>query len=254
MMTDDEIEAVLNSHCLLHGFRKLPRGHYRADTKLLYPDGAAISVFVERGDLASAGGCVISDFGNTLAKLAEYQVDARAASRFQTIKDSVGSLGVRVQNDRLVLELSGKDQIADGIITLSQACLRAACLIFTRRASQQRPFTDEVKSVVESTQLPFEEKYRFDLPQLRPITVDYRVTNPSRTSSILTLGTSHAQANEVFRKWYDLQRSGVEDRMVTIFDDRRELERQEDLIRLEDISKVVSLSNQNNLAMLLKAA
>ena len=254
MIADNEIEAAIHSHCLSMGFKRLPRGHYRVDTKLLYPDGGSIGVFVERGDLTRQDGCALSDFGGTFAKLAEYQVDPTVASRLQTIEDTVGSLGVRVLNDRLVLELDSIEQIADGIITLSQACLRAACMIFIRRATQQRSFSDEFKSAVASSHLPFEERHRFQIPNFRPITVDYRVRGPFRSSSILTLGTTHTQANEVLRKWYDLKRFGIGDRFVTIYDDSRDVERPEDLERLEDISNVVSLSSRNNLELLLRAA
>jgi len=254
MVTDDEIETVLKTHCLSLGYKRLPRGHFRVNTKLLYPDGASIGVFVDRGDPTKPNGVTLSDFGGTFAKLLEYQVDPMFPTRLQTIQETVSAIGVRVTGDRLVFEVNEAVKIPDGVISLSQACLRASCLIFTRRTSPQRSFADEIRAVVKATNLPFEEKYPFNVPNFRPITVDYRVKGPNRHSSILTLGTSHAQANEVLRKWFDLKRSNVGDRLVTVFDERRDLEQKEDLIRLGDISDVISLSNHAGLEMLLKAA
>jgi len=255
VITDAEIVEVLQGHCIVFGHRLLPRGHFRVDTKLLYPDGASISVFVERGNLLRNEGCALSDFGKTFAKLSELQVNPRhPRTRFQAIEETVGDVGARVLDDRIVIKFSELSEFSDCIINLGQACIRASCMIFNRRSAQQRSVAEEVQSIVESTGLPFELKHRFKGPFQNDVIVDYRVSNPLRRSSILTLGGSHVQANEVFRKWSDLKYSNVEDRLVTIFDERRGVERKEDLIRLEKVSEVLSIDNRRGIGMRLNAA
>jgi Domain of unknown function DUF1828 len=254
-MTDCAIIHALHKHCLVFGHRTLSNGHIRIDTKLLYPDGASIAIFVESGDLLRNERRVISDFGMTFAKLAEFQVNPRQTkARFQAIEETVGDFGVRIVRDQLTFELTDVSLLGDCIINFSQACLRASCMIFNRRIAQQTSLAEDVREVVKSTGLPFEPKYRFKGPFQKDVEVDYRVSGPSKHSSILTLGGGHVQANEVFRKWSDLKWSNVDDRLITIYDERREVQRKEDLERLERVSEVLSLVNRKGIEMRLKAA
>ena len=114
MVTDEEIQAVLTTHCLSLGYKKLPKGHFRVNTKLFYPDGASIGVFVERGNLIRPDGVSLSDFGGTFAKLLEHQVDPTIPARLRTIEETVSALGVHVKDDRLVLELGKAAEIPEG--------------------------------------------------------------------------------------------------------------------------------------------
>jgi hypothetical protein len=255
MITDTEIIEALREHCLVYSHRQLPRGHIRFDTKLLYPDGASIGVFVECADLLKHERRIMSDFGMSFAKLAEFQVNPRhPKSRFQAIEESVRDLGVRVSGDRLVLELTQASALREDIIKLGQACLRVSYIIYSRRSTQRVSLSEEIRVVIENTGLDYVPKHRFKGPFERDVEVDYRVTGPTRHTSILALGGSHTQANEVFRKWSDLDYSKVEDQFVTIFDERKEVERKEDLVRLERVSEVLSLTNRKGIEMVLKAA
>jgi hypothetical protein len=255
VITDEQIMDALRAHCLVFSVHKLANGNIRIDTKLLYPDGASIAAFIEHGDLLKNERRIISDFGMTFAKLAEFQVNPKQPkTRFQTIAEMVGDFGVRVVDDRLTLELTDASLLGDFLINFSQACLRASCMIFNRRAIQQNSLAEEVRTVVQGTGFPFEERYRFKGPFQKEVEVDYRVANPKKPSSILILGGSHVQANEVFRKWSDLKYVHVEDRLITIYDERRDIERKEDLVRLEKVSEVWSLVNRKGLAMRLRDA
>jgi hypothetical protein len=254
-MTDDTIIEALRAHCLVYGHRTVPKGHLRIDTKLLYPDGASIAVFVEKGDLLQSSRRVMTDFGMTFAKLSEFQVNPRQPkTRFQAIEDTVGDFGIRIVGDRLVLELTETSALGDCLINFSQACLRASCMVFNRRVTQQVSLADEVREVVSGTGLPFEPKYKFRGPFQKDVEVDYRVEGPAKPSSILAMGGSHVQALEVFRKWVDLRILNVNDRMITIYDERRQVERREDLQRLERVSEVLSLTNRKGIEMRLRAA
>src|SRR4051812_41969821 len=63
MIADADIVDAIREHCLVYSTRTLPRGHIRVDTKLLYPDGSAICLFVERGLMSRESGLGLSDFG-----------------------------------------------------------------------------------------------------------------------------------------------------------------------------------------------
>ena len=256
MFSDADVIDAIKEHCLvLSSPRMLPRGHIALHTKLLYPDGGSIAVYIERGHLIRPAGLALSDFGNSLAKLAEYQVNPWVPkSRIRAIEESVGDLGVKLLDDRLVLEIAALNRLGDGVITLAQACVRTSCMVFNRRATQRRTLAEEVKGIVDSLKLPVIPKFRYTGPASAPVVVDYRVTNPSKSSAVLTLTGGHVQAIEVFRKWSDLEHLKVEDRFVTIFDERREFERKEDLDRLQRISEVVSVNNRLGVEMLLRKA
>jgi Domain of unknown function DUF1828 len=254
MIAKAEFKSILDEHCLVRQTRVLPRGHIRADTHLVYPDGAAISVFVERDNFDNLLGFVISDLGNTFAKLDEYGVNPFQTIRLRAIKETVGDLNVRIIKDRLVLDFMEIKDLKLGVIDLAQACLRASCMIFNKRKSQPRLIQDRVHKIIENTQLPFDKDFEFSGPYDAPVKVDYRVKNPSRPSSLLIMKGTHAQANEVFRRWQDLHKASVSDRFLTVFDDRSELERPEDLRRLNDVSDVVSVSNDDLIGRLLTAA
>jgi hypothetical protein len=64
---------------------------------------------------------------------------------------------------------------------------------------------------------------------------------------------AHVQANEIFRRWYDLDIPSRKEQRVTVFDDRYDVYRDEDLRRLRDKSEVVGMSDRTTLLDLLAA-
>jgi hypothetical protein len=257
MITIEEIRSKVNGHCLVtsNDIAVLPRGHVRIGTKLLYPDGSGIDLFVEMGDRQRAHDYTVSDFGRTFSKLAEYQMNVRSPlTRQKIIADMAKPFKVEVVGDRLTVILVSPDDLSDGLIRLGQACISVSGLIFTRHAARQTSLTEEVKSVIENAELDFEIKYPHVGPYDKPIQVDYRVTGPSRTSSILTIGPHHSQAADAFNKWSDLQFADIGDKFLTIYDDRMGYRRTDDLARLERLSEVISIRNPQMIEHSLKAA
>jgi hypothetical protein len=254
MIAEADFMVVLKMHCLIRGTKVLPRGHIRADTRLVYPDGAAISVFVEQGNPERQTGYNLSDLGRTFAKLDEFGINPFRTGRFRSIEDTVGDLGVRVVNDRFVLEFMEPKDLEKCIIDLAQACLRASCMVFNRRSSQRSQIDERVHEIVEKSGLDFESDYKFRGPYRSDVKVDYRVTGPSTKSSLLIMKGSHAQANEVLRRWFDLRTADVSDRFLTILDDQGAVEKQDDLDRLSAISSVISVSHPVMIHHFLRAA
>lgn len=248
----DKIAEVIKNHCLTDGVDILPRGHLRAATKLKYLDGASIDVFLEKEqhlfDVA-----MFSDMGQTFAKLAEFGI--RPKDREEMIREAISSLpGLRVVKDRLTVMADSVEQAKTAVIDLAQACVRISCLAFTRRSSHKRLFAERVKKFLETTKLNFEEGYLYRGPFQRDIKVDYRFGKINRPAAVLQLSGSHAQANEVFRKWYDLHEAKVNDNLITVYDDSNELEHIEDLERVERFSNLVAVSKPDHLLEILQAA
>src|SRR5690606_6220982 len=88
----------------------------------------------------------------------------------------------------------------------------------------------------------------------RPIKVDFVVHN-KRDSMILTLSPGHSShqahtaANEVFRRWYQL--SNRNEQRVTVFDDRVDAYRPEDIELLREHSDLVGISDTRTMYELL---
>jgi hypothetical protein len=259
-MLIDIIHQALGDHCIVSDLSVVPRGHVRIGTKLLYPDGDGIDLFVERGSFDDQTGARLSDFGQTMAKLAEFQVRMwQARSRMQMLEEAVADLGVRIEADALTMAVSGVEGIADAVLRLGQACIRASCMIFTKRASQQESFYEEVKSVVTNTGFPVKENYKFHGPYGVLVPVNFRVDSPETSSAVLTMfaantASSHVQANEIYRKWSDLKDAGIRDKFLTVFEGRRNIEKQEDLRRIEKLSAVLPVTNPGAIQQYLRRA
>ena len=79
---------------------------------------------------------------------------------------------------------------------------------------------------------------------------------PRKRSAIQTLTSgnssqAHINANEIFKRWCDL--SERTENRITVFDDRSDVYRDEDLNRLADFSDVVALSDRQTMIDLLAA-
>ena len=61
------------------------------------------------------------------------------------------------------------------------------------------------------------------------------------------------QANEIFRRWFDLDIPERQEQRVTVFDDTVDVYREDDIQRLKNLSEVVALSDRQSLVDLLAA-
>jgi len=78
--------------------------------------------------------------------------------------------------------------------------------------------------------------------------VDYLVHGARAKSAVLTWssgspGGAHTRANEVLARWVDLRESG--ENRVTVYDDERDIFRNEDITRLEEFSDVIPASDRD---------
>jgi len=258
MITLEEIRSHLEEYTLVRDIDRVPRGHIRLETGFLYPDGASVDVFLlERSDLAKR--LVLTDLGQTSSWLLGVQVRPwLSRKRREFLDDAIRLYGVRQEGGSLELPLDALEKLADGVARLGQACVRVADLTYTRRSSLQTVFNEEVEEVIADGELQYQPDV--DLPGKygKTVRVDYIVTGKRSHSGILTWASAnpsaaHTQANEILRRWFDLDFPGSLEQRVTIFDDRVTAYREDDIKRLEDLSYLYPFSNRQAIVDLLAA-
>lgn len=252
-----DIQQRVTGHELVRGTDQVPRGHIRLETAFLYPDGGSVDVFVVDGP----GGvpAKLSDLGQTISWLLDVQVRPWLSKKRQRfVEDTLRIYGVEQTEGALELPLERVEDLIPGVVRLGQACVRVADLIYTRRSSLQLAFDEEVEEVLADSELTYEPNKDLRGRAGRVVRVDFLVQGARTKSAILGLSSghpskAHSVANEIFRRWYDLDIPERSEQKVTIFDDRVDVYRPEDLERLEELSRVVALSERTTIRDLLAA-
>lgn len=263
MLAVDEIRQQLGRRCpVVREVDSLPKGVVRIETGLQYPDGSHIDVFVADNapllaPIASSK-VRLTDLGHTTGWLLDMNVRPWLSRKRQAfVSDVLRQHGAAQEGGELVLDCE-VDQLPTGVLRLAQVCLRVADLMFTRRSSLQTAFTEDVEEVLADAEVSFDKDVELT-GRKGPVRVDYFVRGPRVSSALLALSAMNAQsahnaANEIFRRWYDLQSMpGNDFQNVTLYDDRQTVYRDEDLHRLEDFSIVLPFSEKQALVDLLVA-
>lgn len=263
MLTLEEAKHQLADRVLVRSVDQVRRGHIRVETGLQYPDGSSIDVFLTHPmPLAPGAQMRLSDLGQTTGWLLDMQIRPwMSKKRTAFIEDVLESLSVKQVGGELVLDLKPSESLLGGVLKLGQACIRVADLMFTRRASLQNAFNEDLEEVLADGELQYQPNAELIGRQQRSVRVDYLVQGRARPSAVLSLSATNAQSahnlsNEIFRRWYDLDTpDGLHVQHVTVFDDRqRSVFRDEDLHRLGELSIVAPFSEKTALIELLQAA
>lgn len=180
--------------------------------------------------------------------------------RRSLVQDVLELHHVHQDGGELVCAVAGVDELGPRIIELGQACLRVSDLIFTKRMTITSSVVEQIESALDDAELSYRQNVDLHGRFGKPVRLDFLVEQPARPAAgILTLtsttrSTAHATANEVFTKWYDVKESSDLGRRLTVFDDRQDLYRMDDLERLEDVCELVALSDTRRLVSLLEHA
>ena len=260
MIDLSQVTTHVHGQALIREVTLLPRGHIRLETAFKYPDGTSLEVFVRKPDLANE--LHLTDLGQTHSWLLDVQVRPWLSKKRQAfLDDALKTCGVEQEGGELKLSLKGLEQLTEGTIRLAQACLRVADLSYTRRSSLQTSFVEEVEEIVDDLDLQYEPNVEIDGKYGKPVRVDLRVSARAVSligSQSLVLGWSsgnasqaHTVQNEIFRKWVDLDKRT--ENKVTVFDDRFNVYRDEDLKRIRDVSQLVAVSDRAMLEAVLTA-
>jgi hypothetical protein len=258
MIDAADIAKRTTGHSLIRGVDQLPKGHVRLETGFLYPDGSSVDVFVvEESPLLHT--LKISDLGQTTSWLLDIQVRAWLSKKRQRfVEDALRIYDVKQAGGALERPLPSLDSLLDGVMKLGQACVRVADLIYTRRSSLQSSVAEDLEEFLADAELDFEANKELEGRHGAKVRVDFLVRGPRLSSALLALASgnssqAHVTANEIFRRWYDLDVPGRTEQRVTVFDDRFDVYREEDLRRLRDLSDVVALSDRVTMKDLLAA-
>ena len=250
MIKIDEIRELTAGHALVREIDVVPKGHVRLETAFLYPDGSSIDVFV-RNDAPLR----LSDLGQTTTWLLDMQLRPWLSKKRQRfVAEALRLHGVEQAGGALELRLASPNSLVAGIVSLGQAAVRVADLTYTRRSALLTLVTEELEEFLSDENFEFEANATLPGRANTSVKVDFLVTGPGRKSAIQTLASgsgsqAHIAANEIFKRWYDL-RDRPENR-ITVFDDRTDVYRDEDLDRLRDFSDVVAISDKQTLSDLL---
>ncbi len=174
------------------------------------------------------------------------------------LEDAIRLYGVTQNDGALELRLTDPGALVDGIVRLAQACVRVADLSYTRRQFLQSAFVEEIEEILSDTEVTYEPNVELVGRFAKPVWVDFLVTGTHLHSSVLTLSTAHpaqahVQANEIFRRWFDLDVPERPEQRVTIFDDRHAVYRAEDLERLAGMSALIAFSDRQTIHDVLAA-
>lgn len=251
-----QLQRIVEGHSLIRTVDQVPKGHLRMETAFLYPDGSSIDVFVV-DELATSGTLKLSDLGQTTSWLLDLQVRPWLSKKRQRfVDDALRIYGIRQSGGALEWPMQSLDHVVDGVVRLGQACVRVADLTYTRRSSLQTAVGEDLEELLADSEFEFESNKDISGRHGSMVRVDFLVHGPRVDSALLALSSgnaaqAHAASNEIFRRWYDLD--GRTEQKVTVFDDRVDIYRDDDLARLRDLSDVVALSDKTAIRDLLAA-
>ncbi|MCK6520206.1 DUF1828 domain-containing protein [Myxococcota bacterium] len=257
MINSEQLRDRLAQHPLVRSIDTLRTGPLRIETAFLYPDGASIDLFLcEEPSLFPAP--ALSDLGQTMSWLLDVQVKPWLSRKRQALLDDALRLyGVEQRGGELVKPLTSADDVLPGLVLLGQACVRTADLQYTKRSVLVTSFSEQVEESLIDAEVPYTPNVELEGRFSQAVRVDFLAEGPRLRSAILTLSSgntsqAHICANEIFRKWYDLNERN--EQRLTVLDDRADVYREEDLRRIRDLSDIVALSDRQTLRDLLMAA
>jgi hypothetical protein len=253
------LAALARTVCIVRDIDVLPKGHVRLETRFTYPDRSSIDLFI-KNPMQTGGALVLSDLGQTTNWLSDLLIKPwQSKKRVRFVEDTLHVLAVQEANGALETDFTmTQESLLDAAVRLAQACVRVADLTFTKRSTTQVYAAEEIEEIISDADLEYETNVALAGRNGNVITVDFLVHGKKRTSALIALSSqsqtsAHPVANEVFRKMYDLAVPERQEQRVTVWDDRFDVYKAEDLDRIRDFSEVIALSERSALQSLLAA-
>ncbi len=258
-MTADEVcAAVRRGIPALYECTAAPQSAVRIRTPFMYPDGDLVDLFaLDRPD-----GLLLTDFGDTLGWLGMQSTTPRLGNKQHRLAaDACRSLGVRLEAGHLVLRAIGEADLGEAVQRLALAAVRVSDLWFTMRAVAARPRTqEEVSDWLEERQIRFERRVVEMGRSGRRWRVDYRTHAGGSAKLVFLLSTGATRAargmvEHVLAGCVDLslrrEHNGSAS-LVSLFDDKADVWRDEDFALVEQNSTVARWSRPDELEAILR--
>ncbi len=245
------LQRLVGGFSLVEACDVVRNGMLRLSTPFRYPDGSAIDLFLSPQP-DTAGTLTLTDLGHTTAYLLDLGIKPSSTKKRQLQwQDICQSLGVTRDGGELKIhvESARAPEIATLIVRLAQACLRTADMALTQRLPVADTFGETFEEFVAETDLRYEAAVEVIGRYQKPVPIDYRVRGQATTSLVQTLSTgntaaAHGLCNEIFRRWYDLAPERPRHAFVTVYDTTNDAVRDDDLLRLSELSLVMGYPAQ----------
>jgi hypothetical protein len=253
-----ETQDHLHINAIVKGIDLLTRGHIRLETGFFYPDKSSVDLYLLRQSNAKDG-FILSDLGQTASWLLNVNIKPWLSKRRKTlVEDAIRIYGVEQSGGAFQCRFHDLKQLEANLVLLGQACVRVSDLNYTRRTLTQTTFAEELEDVFGETGLQYEANAELAGRRGTKVKLDYLVEGAKTKSAVLTwasgnVSAAHTIANEVFRKWYDLAVPERPESRVTIYDDRYNIYRAEDIERIGDYSILIPMSDRESMKILLAA-
>jgi Domain of unknown function DUF1828 len=257
------IQSIVHSLDLVNSCDVFANGTLRICTPFSYPNGDRVDVFLKQ-TASLFDSYQLSDFGQTAIYLRTAQVAvAGTARKREVIEDIISQLGVQFEYGDLFLQLSPDELTAnlpEGILRLSQACVRISDFATHQRLRSSNPFRDDVEEFLESQKFMYTEDVKVKGAFGKDLRMDFEVRSGRKLSYVNILAamndaSAHASAVEIFTRWHDLVLTGstMGHNLVTIYNSASKAIRAEDILRLKTHTNVVSYpEEQDFLASILR--
>lgn len=236
----------LTTFGLVKSCETLADGSIRLTTPLLYPDGSPIEIFAHSvGDFFQSAR--LTDGRRTFAFLGERHVQMDGhEKRAQLLLDVCQGLGVEHRQNELGVALYPESDVTDVVLRLAQACIRVSDLHYTLAFKNKTDFHQIFSAGFLSPEHPNHlENATIEGRFGRNVKLDFFVRQKTaRDHLIITMTStnrtsSHAVANDVFCRWYDLERYKNDHVFLTVLDSNSRAFHESDISRVADVSRVI---------------
>lgn len=222
-------------------------------TPALYPDSDNIELFLKP---TNDGKFLVSDLGQTMAKLSSYGFSPRnAPSRRAMIHQIVASMGVEYDNG-IVLTVSDDASLGERVWDLMAALQRLSDLAFTVPGYTRHTFNDDFENYVVSQEMPYKRAVRMPLPTGQDILMDF-IVRDTKLVHLLSAGSpgyAREARNRVYTNFSELQYGGDDRARIAVIDDRRDVWVPADIETLGHVSQVYQWSRRDRIEEALRAA
>jgi hypothetical protein len=148
--TKDALQQRLECAKLVEEFSVVGK-YLRLQTRLLYPDGSNIDVFLS----PEPSRLQMSDLGNTMTWLSHLGIRPwQTLRRNEQVDEMLRGLGVELDGGELIPSVLPGEHESIAMIRVAQACTRLADLYLTKRR-QVAQFREDVEEAVSAFDLPY---------------------------------------------------------------------------------------------------
>ncbi|WPU66272.1 DUF1828 domain-containing protein [Peredibacter starrii] len=238
-------------------------GIVRIATKLQFPNGEYIDVFVKPHSDLGGDGFIVTDMGFTSDFLRNAWVSPFTnKKRMNYIEEVCALFDLKFEKGEIKTFARSEMELPLAIIDTAQSCLRVSDMVMNQRFKITSQFKAEFELfLLEDLKIApglIVNDYQITLPD-RTVKIPFGVKSPSNFNLIHTLScnnpTSAKQvSHEIFIDWYDLERDSGHGRFLTVYNSESSFLKEYDIKRLQDISNVVAFpADQEQIKELLLA-